>query len=347
MALSSSFILRSYHLYAHPVSLARMARGCTPVASAVLVLSMMACGEQELTVERIPGTERMEPSNSMAWFTISPNNEWLAFMEIDSSFPPPPYQYSLPPDFHLVTMNLGSLEKTHHHLRNIPEAVLWRSGGHPENPWRWVQWHFEEDSWNEEQLYVEFSLLRRGGGNPWISFSPGVEAGAVATPTTDLRCSDCPPAQLADRLLHRHARGHDDGRASFPFRNGRHSGNAYITERRADRAVVKVDSTGKEEALVTPREPFRDSYIRRLRVSPDERYLAYAVGSRPKVPIPWPSTVEVRVTDLQTGNEARIPIEYRDVSGLLWSSDSSEFFYGGVDATSHGIYRARVPWQRE
>lgn len=75
-----------------------------------------------------------------------------------------------------------------------------------------------------------------------------------------------------------------------------------------------------------------NTYVGDIRVSPDERYLAYELTVNLKSGIPLPTTRhELYVLDLSTGKERRVPGDFRIMGNLLWSADSKRLYYAVVD----------------
>jgi hypothetical protein len=129
----------------------------------------LACRSHDLRPCLVPGTEHIEPGGSEAWFTISPDERWLAFFNVDSTS-------SLYERFHLVTMNISSGEKTDHRLDEIPttafDAML--------RPWFEAQNWFREESWIDGRLFIK--LEKNLPTSPWITFTPGIVDGRETGP---------------------------------------------------------------------------------------------------------------------------------------------------------------------
>ena len=82
--------------------------------------------------------------------------------------------------------------------------------------------------------------------------------------------------------------------------------------------------------------------IRALRVSPDERYLAYIMGKVLITPIPLPAPDHVRIVDLETREEKRLPRKYGLMTNLVWSRDGTRLYFGGINPDKGGIYVVTV-----
>ena len=280
----------------------------------------------------------MQPNGSKAWFSISPDNAWIAFMEVDSTYPPPPNDEV--PTRHLVTMELRTQSKTHHRLDGIPLGGF-REGS---TPWQDIEAVFEVDRWDGHAIYFELHWHRRIGGNPWVRFHAGIPPGEMASPPAGLRCSDCPPAELfASRLIGGLDQHDAEGdRLSIPFTKNQLSPFTYKVGSKKRNTIVRVDSVGNEVAVVTTRNTWWTKHFVRLRASPDERYMAYVIEVLPRVVVPFAGRHEVFLKDTRTGHVSRVRDDYDYVSGILWDSDSRRFYYAAMDFDGYGIYQVEV-----
>ncbi len=300
------------------------------------------CERGDLQAELIPGTERIEPEGNVPWFTISPDERWLAYMEVDSA------DWDIKPTdrpqrFHLVTLEIGTLAKTHHHIEDIPGAAF----SEQLEPWRAVIGGFHEPGWLDGLLFVPVL------GSPsasWIRFDPGVPAARRARPAAEGNCLDCAPAREWRRLTQ--SRGiSDDERVHAAYRNGRFSDVIY-TEGQAGRgtaAMDRVNPDGTTQRLLIFDRRFKKTYIGEMRVSPNERYVAYTLGTNLRSAMPLPTLRnEVRVLDLHTRVDRRVPGSFRVTGNLMWSPDSRRLYYAVVDgyvADGHGdgVYCINFP----
>ncbi len=303
-----------------------------------------ACGGgNELQPELVPGTERIKPHGNGPWFTISPDEQWLAYAEVDSA------DWDIrptdrPPRFHLVTMEMGTLIETHHHLEDIPADVFPEQLG----PWLAVMGGFQAPSWLEGRLFVR--VLGSSSLSPWIVFVPGVPRARRVSPTAEGTCLDCPPTSEWRRLMAAHGITYD-WPIHAAYTDGRFSNMLYL-QGRAGRGVAAIDrmsTDGETERLLVLKRRFKKTSIGAMRVSPNERYLAYTLGTNLRSAIPLPTLRdEVHVLDLHARVDRRVPGSFRVSGNLMWSQDSSRLYYTVVDgytADGHrdGVYCISFP----
>ena len=164
---------------------------------------------------------------------------------------------------------------------------------------------------------------------------PGVEI--VDAPITQATCSDCPPltsAQFRDRswdLLSNDVSVAFDGetircvyyRGEGPFRT---------------HMILLLRQDGDEEVVVE-REEKRGTLmsIASLRVSPDERFLAYVVDSKKQAFLAGPRE-ELFIKELATGREKRIA-KYGYMGNLIWSPDGDRLYFAGGEYSSDSAVR--------
>ncbi len=290
----------------------------------------LACSEDTLTARRVPGTERVDPNDSRAWFTISPDDKWMAFMEIDSTYPMSLLGDSVP-TFHLVTMHLVTLEKSHHSIEQFPQSVFRETN----RPWQEVQYLFDVASWKDGKLILQCSWRR---SEPWMSVTPGIAPVSVSEPETERSCSDCAPTRLYERAARRIPWTEaSHGGMSIALNHADRSSSVYTMGRERRNTVIKVDSSGHHETIARVRRPGSRCFVFRVRVSPDERYIAFAVEELPLVTIPFSGHCRVFLVDARTRRKARVVDDYDYVSKILWTSDSQRFYFGAA-GQEHGIY---------
>ncbi len=319
-------------------------RACFRPASLFLLIACLAtglaCGEDAIQSELVRGTERIEPNNNSPWFTISRDEGTIAFMEVDSTSA----NGSTP--FRLVTLDLATSRSTHHHLDEVPKKVFPSDGL---NPWYVVQMCFDENAWSNDSLYV--CIWTEGPPKPWILFVPGVSASRLADAPKILSCTDCPPQDEWRRVMQSFGLPNNDGGPlpQIAYREGTFADEVYYDKSvDAVAAVERRTRGGTAELLFEKRESFRDTYIDKLRVSPDGRYLAYTVLSRLKSPVPlptWRSGVYVR--DLLSGREYQVAPESLLSGNLMWSANSDALYFAVVDGRvgdgiGDGVFRFRV-----
>jgi len=297
------------------------------------------CGGSELAPERIPGTERLAPEGGY-WFSVSQNEELLAFMEIDSGYAEPPAQYKLPPTFHIVTLELKSGGKTHHHLREIPTGTF----TYPVlTPWQLIRGGFDAAGWFQDTLYVQ--CWQGVSRNPWIAFAHGTPAALRVEEPRELGCADCPPREIVQRVAKSlRIDSPLPGEISIPFKDGRVSEHVYLGKRDGDRVrFIRRDLENKVKVVVKHGKALCELTAEGVRASPDERYLAYGIGVRLKLPIPTPATPEIYVYDMRRRRRVRVPGVFRTVSSFIWSPDSKRLYFAATSGVAgNGVYRFTV-----
>jgi hypothetical protein len=305
-----------------------------PSLTFVLLVGASACGQAELQPELVPGTERIDPGDR-PWFTISPTERYVAFMEADSG------SGDAATGFHLVTMDMSSSAKTHHQLQDLPPKVL----GTRLRPWNYVGIGFTIAGWENDKLLVHIQW------NPpltyWLAFTPGQEQAQVVPAPVRPSCSDCPPpAEWLDVITSRNLPT-GDWPLHVPYREGRFSAFVYRTPVGSDfrgAVIEKVRSDGTTEVLVEHERALKKLNVGSLRVSPDEEYVAYELVSQLRSPVPLPTMRhELFVRHIPTGTGQRVMATYRLMGNLMWSADSKRLYYAVVDGpvadgVTDGVY---------
>ena len=327
------------------------ARVLQTVAALIAVAAVVAvsCGGRTLVPEKLPGTDLLRPESS-SWISVSPDELFVVFTEIDSTEPPPPFPYEHPPAFHIVTLNLRSGAKTQHHLNDLPPGTL---SNEPPGPWIELIGHFNAAGWSDDLFHVERWVSPVPTLNPWIAFVPGIPAARRVDPPESVGCSDCPPPGVVRKIAgSRRIKGDriaDVGLAdkfSMAYRNGHLSEYLYVDQWMGDGVeFIRSDAHNGSKVVTKEKRFWREVTARRLRISPDERYLAYSIIIRFKLPIPTPGTMELYVYDIQKHRRYRVGGRggvYTGVSNLLWSADSRRLYFGATDIDAHGLYRVTM-----
>ena len=290
--------------------------GLLRAVAVVLAFGLCGCSRGGIEVERIPGTEhastRYPAGGQIDALTISPNDRWLVFWDgptIDT--------------LHLSSIDLQTLKKTDHSVRDLPTSVVMG----------YTTWHeiadlFQAARWYKEALYLELS--GRAGA---VVLDPNEVALRVgALPGTRLSCSDCPPTPVlsktvAQRIAEKPRTASELLRYTIAWRDGTLGRDVYHSGRKA--TILRIGPGGTEEVLLQRKQAFHWTAISRIRISPDEEYLAYVVFSKLKSGVPLPGgEYTVYVRRLETGAEKRIAT-HQDVSNLIWSADSRRLYFVG------------------
>ena len=110
-----------------------------------------------------------------------------------------------------------------------------------------------------------------------------------------------------------------------------------------DLEFVRVGPDGQQKKVAKAERFFSEAEYDRIRVSPDERYLAYAVRFRYKVPMPTGGVVELFIRDLEKRRTYQVDGVCLGVSNLNWSHDSRTLFFGASAVDENGVYRVTLP----
>jgi hypothetical protein len=237
-----------------------------------------ACERGELKPVLVVGTERICPGGIDAWFTISPDEQWLAFMHADSLD-----EYSDPLTYHLETLDIATGRVTQHQLGGLADGLV----SSDMNRW-WEAW-FTEKCWSNGRLFMK---LTQGTPNPsWIAFTPGVKRPEGVPDPGDLTCCACGPFHdwkkaLDDRGLDGYGQ---EGTAAYQKSSS--SAVIYALPLRHDwqiGAIDRIEEDGSVTRVFDDERVMRAVTVERFLVSPDGRYLAFVLGAELKSPIPLP-----------------------------------------------------------
>jgi hypothetical protein len=308
--------------------------------TASIASGALSCERDGLGAVLIPGTERIERRGSSAWFTISPDERWLTFMEVDSAYWSP----EIPTKFHFVSIELQTGLKTHHDLDGIPQSLFSVTMG---DPWWDVHLWWKEVAWYDGRLYVEMAKNRTRP--TWIAFAPDVISPKVVERPPSLSCSGCsPPKELMEYAK---ARGLDKN--DFPtsaYRNGEFSRMVYAERYLSSKEAIveRVEPDGSGTRVFEERRNLRNVASGNLLISPDDRYLAIVLEAYLRSPIPLPTrTEELIILDLQSGKESMVK-RTLSIGNLMWSADSKRLYFAAAnsanaDGIGDGVYVVSVP----
>ncbi|MHC4060013.1 MAG: TolB-like translocation protein [Planctomycetota bacterium] len=168
---------------------------------------------------------------------------------------------------------------------------------------------------------------------------------AIPKPDVIYGCSDCPPPNMFREAVRK-----TGGRSSESYiqyytaawRNGRMSETMYRAV--SDGIVEEIGPDGTITVLFQKQIKGRFTTIKRLRVSPDEEFLAYSVYSKLRAPIPLPGgRDDIYIRHLPTGKEKRIA-SYSAAGNFMWSSDSKRLYFAATTSgfKEMGVRRVHV-----
>lgn len=307
------------------------------IASIALVsLSLLAgCapGTVDSLARPIPGAEQLavEPF----CITVSSDERWLTFVEWKlPSEERAKGQMSSEYDRRIVSLNLQSGLRTTHSIDSLSPRALGISTEHKD--WRWsvgyqiIKERFRPPGWIRGwfyfQDYGDGTYVALDPSNPYIKI--------VEAPDTTGTCSDCPPGVSVG------FRGRTWDLLSNDVSAVLQKGKVraiYYWGSGADRvnAVLRVRENGDEEKIVDRHQKQGTMVaIAALRVSPDEKYLAYVVHSKKQEFLAGPRE-ELFIRDLQTGDEKRVAA-HGSMGNLIWSPRGERLYFAAGRIGSDG-----------
>lgn len=303
----------------------------------VLTLCLVTCSTRANdSVRAIPGTEQVAIFDFC--ISVSPDERWLVFTEwvlpksqVFDDLPPGQY-YS-----RVVTLDIGTGEMIHHTIDTIPAEALGFSNG--DTGWirqagtEIVEDRFRPAGWIDGKFYFQ---PYNHGVQVWLDPQmPGIVVGAG--PDTVGRCSDCPP--LLQLQFARRAWDLTSDYVSAVLRNGMFQSIYYRREySQRSSAIVRTREDGGDEVVVE-RQHKKGTFmtIMSVRVSPDERYLAYVVHSKKDGLMSGPRE-ELFVKDLENGAEKRVAT-YAYMGNLIWSPMGERLYFAGGAYSSDSAVR--------
>lgn len=288
----------------------------------------------EVVIRPVPGTEQVCIEEFC--ITVSPDERWLTFVEW--KFPRATLRKQLPPgEYHtrVVSLGLDSGVRTEHTIESIPRKALGLSG---DELWKYragfslIKERFRPPGWRGEYFYFQHYY-----GGTYVAFDPSKpEIEIAAEPDAPGTCSDCPP------MISAQFRDHSWDLLSNEITVVVHEGavgavyyvsSPYQLQQGDDIAVYRITDAGKEEVVLeVPERGGVHVIIGSVRVSPNERFLAYTVDSKKQAFMSAPREV-LFIRELATGREKRIA-EYEDVGNLIWSPGGSRLYFAGGEYSS-------------
>lgn len=298
---------------------------CALFAIASLVTGCSTRADDVVT-RTIPGTEQLAVDQFC--ITVSPDEQWLTFVEWRLPAEQRAKSQTLTEyDTRVVSIGLRTTARTAHSIDSISPEQLGLSAN--DRMWRFdagfrlIREGFRPPGWVRGSFYFQ-----RYGRGTYLALRPTErDIRIVAAPDTAGTCSDCPPLISVDF----HGRTWDllsndvsavvqDGkvRAIYYWGSGPNRVNAVLRVRENSDEQLVVDRHQKQGTNIV---------IAALRVSPDDRYLAYVVHSKKQEFLAGPRE-ELFIRDLQTGGEKRIA-SHGAMGNLIWSADGKRLYFAG------------------
>lgn len=308
---------------------------CALFAIASLVTGCTTRAEDDAT-RVIPGTD--EVAIEQFCITVSHGERWLTFVEwrlpaearVNE-------QMSSEYDTRIVSLNLQTGLRTQHSIDSLSPSAL----GFPSNQTRWkfhagfriIKELFRPPGWIGETFYFQ-----RYDRRTYLALDPSQsDIKIVAEPDRTGTCSDCPPMTSVEF----HGRSWDllSDDISAVVQDGRVF-SIYYRESRPNRtnAILRVRD-GSEGEVIVERHQQQGTrvMISGLRVSPDQRYLAYIVRSKKQEFLSGPRE-ELFIRELRTGEEKLIT-SYGSIGNLIWSPAGERLYFAGGGIASDGAVR--------
>ncbi len=308
---------------------------CIPVVVGVIAaVNCLACGSENEYVVAISGTEDVTLSRSSWSISVSPDEQILAFWELRK-------EGGDPYDAYLCTLDLKTLVKTVHGIHDVYSEL---SSLGPVEPWEKIGLNFRDACWVDSRCYVNLSFR---AGRKTLVFDPSTIEAGFSVPPPDLTCSDCPPRKQVEStvvdLVGRWLLNH--GRLYSSVRSENHS-NLYLyhVDKNYDGArILQTSRTDSEIIIQHPPRKLKDVNITALRISPNERYLAYGLFLKLRSRIPLPDQkIELHVYDRVEKKNHLISSGYRYISNLVWSPDSERLYFAGIHMKQNAVYRVNI-----
>lgn len=297
--------------------------------------SLAACTPraEDSSVRPIPGTEQLAVEEFC--ITVSPDDRWLTFVEWRRPEKERANNRTLSGyETQVTSLDLQSGVRTRHSIDGLSPEVLgfsserkdWRLSA----AYRIIEERFRPPGWIRGSFYFQ-----RYGRGTYLALDPTQpDIRVVDAPDTMGTCSDCPPGiavdfrgRTWDLLSNDVSAVQRDGvvRAVYYWVGGAKGVNAIMRIGENGGEELVVDRRQKQGTLVT---------ITALRVSPDEKYLAYVVRSKPQELLSGPRE-ELSIRDLQSKEEKRIA-SHGSVGNLIWSPRGERLYFAGGSVGGDG-----------
>jgi hypothetical protein len=302
----------------------------------VILLCLTGCSssDPDVVIRSIPGTEQVALLSNC--ITVSPDERWLVFTEW--KLPKSRVFEELPPSEYyarLVSVDLETGARIEHTIDSIPPKAL----GFSSDDSRWeyhagfriIEKHFHPRGWRGERFYFQ-----RYSGSTYLSLDPREPGIRVAPkPQAPGTCSDCFPVGTTrfrerswDLLSEDISPVVRDGVIRSVYYVARPSHGRWDHHR----SIYRTREYGLKELIVErPSKKHVHIVISNVRVSPDERFLAYIVDSKKQSFFAAPQD-EIFVIDLDSREEKRIG-RYSSAGNLIWSRDGKRLYFAGSDSS--------------
>lgn len=196
-------------------------------------------------------------------------------------------------------------------------------------------------------------------GRLYLSGGEGKEAFVVDNASSAVERGRAPnePLQISDGFVHQYlaraistiALSRDawssgnEAEYSLAWRNGRYGATLFWYDNKK-RNICSLGSDGRVREIRRLRETLLKSVtVKEIRISPDERFLAYTTVAQLKAVVPTPyMRAVVTVRELESRREVEVG-RYRYVANLIWGRDSRHlYFIGGGDTDTVAVRIADV-----
>jgi hypothetical protein len=311
------------------------------------VLSVaFACGLSVLGVscgvrKAPPGAVVAVPHTGKAYaqgraLLVSPDERWISVFELESK---------TDMTIGLCSIELATGRYVRHEVSSID--VQYYAPGRP--PSMGIFAIFQRDSeyvgWCSGRLY----LSRGEGKDAFVLDNDSSAVRRGRAPNEPLQISDGFVHQYLARAINKVALAHDawssgyEAEYSLAWRNGRYGETLFWYDNSA-RKVFSLGSDGRVRKIRRIRDTLLKSVtVKEIRVSPDERFMAYTTVAQLKAAVPTPyMRAVVTVRELESRREVEIG-RYRYVANLIWGRDGRHlYFIGGGDTDTVAVRIADI-----
>lgn len=302
----------------------------------VILLCLAGCSSRDpdVVIRPIPGTEQVALLSNC--ITVSPDERWLVFTEW--KLPKSRVFEELPPSEYyarLVSLDLETGARIEHTIDSLSPKALGFSSD--DSQWKYhagfriIEKHFHPRGWRGERFYFQ-----RYSRSIYLALDPGAPGIRVAPkPQAPGTCSDCFPVGTTRFRERSWDLLSED--ISAVVRDGSIRSVYYV--RKPDhgrwdhyRSVYRLRGEGPQETLVElPAKKHVMISIVGVRVSSDERFLAYHVHSKKQAFLSGPRE-DIYILDLDSREEKTIGT-YSSAGNLIWSRDGKRLYFAALDSS--------------